>query len=39
MDVPSRRTAMNFTKPYVLEPFVIATKMDKFFIKDSTSLK
>ena len=38
MDVPSRRTAMNFTKPYVEEPFVIATTMDKFFIKDSTSL-
>ncbi|WP_428028662.1 transporter substrate-binding domain-containing protein [Arcobacter sp.] len=38
MDVPSRRDVMNFTKPYVSEPFVIATKMDKLFIKDSTSL-
>jgi diguanylate cyclase (GGDEF)-like protein/PAS domain S-box-containing protein len=38
MDVPSRRDAMNFTKPYVSEPFVIATKIDKLFIKDSSSL-
>ena len=38
MDVPSRRDAMNFTKPYVVEPFVIATKMDKSFIKDSSFL-
>jgi diguanylate cyclase (GGDEF)-like protein/PAS domain S-box-containing protein len=38
MDVPSRRDAMNFTKPYVLEPFVIATKLDELFIKDSSSL-
>ncbi len=38
MDVPSRRDAMNFTKPYWKEPFVIATKLDKFFIKDSKSI-
>ena len=38
MNTPSRRDAMNFTKPYFLEPFVIATKMDKLFIKDSSSL-
>ncbi|WP_368031234.1 transporter substrate-binding domain-containing protein [Arcobacter sp. s6] len=38
MNVPSRRDAMNFTEPYVSEPFVIATKMDKLFIKDSSSL-
>lgn len=38
MDVPSRRDSMNFTKPYVKEPFVIATKLDKVFIKDSEEL-
>lgn len=34
MNIPSRRGSMNFTKPYVLEPFVIATKTDKLFVKD-----
>ena len=38
MDVPSRRDSMNFTQPYVREPFVIATKLDKFFIKYSEEL-
>jgi diguanylate cyclase (GGDEF)-like protein/PAS domain S-box-containing protein len=38
MDIPSRKDYMNFTKPYVSEPFVIATKLDKLFIKDSSSL-
>ena len=38
MDIPSRRDAMDFTKPYVSEPFVIATKSDKFFIKDEKEL-
>ncbi|MBP7769994.1 MAG: transporter substrate-binding domain-containing protein [Aliarcobacter sp.] len=38
MNLPSRRDTMNFTEPYVLEPFVIATKMDKLFIKDTSSL-
>jgi diguanylate cyclase (GGDEF)-like protein/PAS domain S-box-containing protein len=38
MDVPSRRDSMNFTKPYVSEPFVIATKADKPFIKDAKSI-
>lgn len=38
MDIPSRRDAMNFTKPYVAEPFVIATKMDELFIKDSKAI-
>jgi len=38
MDVPSRRDAMNFTKPYVSEPFVIATKSDELFIKDAQSI-
>jgi diguanylate cyclase (GGDEF)-like protein/PAS domain S-box-containing protein len=34
MDIPSRRDAMNFTKPYVKEPFVIATKSEQLFIKN-----
>ena len=38
MNIPSRRDAMNFTKPYVSEPFVIATKTDKLFIKDVSEL-
>lgn len=38
MDIPSRRVFMDFTKPYVSEPFVIATKMDELFIKDVKSI-
>jgi diguanylate cyclase (GGDEF)-like protein/PAS domain S-box-containing protein len=38
VDIPSRRDSMNFTKPYISEPFVIATKLDELFIKDSASL-
>ncbi len=38
MNVFSRRDSMNFTEPYVFEPFVIATKLDKLFVKDSYSL-
>jgi len=38
MDTPSRRVTMNFTKPYTKEPFVIATKSDKLFVKDAQSL-
>ncbi len=38
MEIPSRKDSMNFTKPYVTEPFVIATKSDKFFIKNEKEL-
>lgn len=38
MDIPSRKDAMNFTEPYVKEPFVIATTNDKFFIRDINDL-
>ncbi len=38
MNVPSRRDAMNFTEPYVKEPFVIATTDDKFYIRDINDL-
>ena len=35
MDVPSRRDSMNFTAPYIIEPFVIATRAEELFIKDT----
>ena len=38
MDIPSRRKTINFTKPYISEPFVIATKVDELFIKDVASI-
>lgn len=38
MDIPSRRSKMDFTDPYVKEPFVVATTSDKFFIKDVSEL-
>ncbi|WP_294966534.1 transporter substrate-binding domain-containing protein [Sulfurimonas sp.] len=38
MDLPGRRDAMNFTKPYVTEPFVVATKVEEQFIKESKEL-
>ena len=34
MDVPSRRETMNFSRPYIIEPFVIATRADEFFVKN-----
>ncbi len=38
MDIPNRRTSMNFTRAYTSEPFVIATKINQLFIKDSQSI-
>lgn len=38
MDVQSRHKSMNFTKPYITEPFVVVTKSDKIFINDSSEL-
>ena len=38
MDIPSRKDSMDFTTPYFSEPFVVATKNDQLFIKDSNSL-
>ena len=38
MNIPSRRELMNFTKPYISEPFVVATKANTFFIKDVKAL-
>uniref|UniRef100_UPI004048D985 diguanylate cyclase n=1 Tax=Aliarcobacter sp. TaxID=2321116 RepID=UPI004048D985 len=38
MNIPNRRDSMNFTGSYLIEPFVIATKLDELFVKDSSSL-
>ncbi len=38
MDVPNRHASMNFTKPYITEPFVVVTKSDKKFMNDSSEL-
>ena len=38
MNIPSRRDSMNFTRPYIKEPFVIATKLDQLFIKDGRDI-
>ena len=35
MDVPSRKAAMAFTRPYIVEPFVIATRSEELFVKDA----
>ena len=37
-NTPNRQEYMNFTKPYINESLVIATKIDQFFIKDSSEL-
>ena len=34
MSTPERKQYMNFTRPYLTIPLVIATKIDKFFIAD-----
>jgi len=38
MNTKSRRNSMNFTNAYTSEPFVIATKLDQLFIKDSKAI-
>lgn len=37
-DLPSRRDAMNFTKPYIVQPFVIATLAKELFVKDASEI-
>ena len=37
-DLPNRRDAMNFTKPYVVQPFVIVTRSNELFVKDLSDL-
>ncbi|MCF6172474.1 MAG: diguanylate cyclase [Campylobacteraceae bacterium] len=39
MSTQSRKKYLNFTKPYLSVPLVIATKMDKIFINDIKSIK
>ncbi|MEA1891163.1 MAG: ABC transporter substrate-binding protein [Campylobacterota bacterium] len=39
METPSRREYMNFTKPYLDLPLVIATTYDKLFISDTKELE
>jgi len=34
METPERSQYLNFTKPYLVIPLVIATKVDKFFVTD-----
>ena len=38
INVPSRKDYLNFTEPYVKDPFVVVTKLDKFFIEDISKL-
>ena len=39
MSTSDRKKYMNFTKPYISTPLVIATKMDKLFISNVESIK
>jgi len=39
INTQNRQQIMHFTDPYISEPTVVVTKQDKFFIKDSSSLK
>ena len=38
METPNRLKSMNFTKAYITEPYVIATKLDEIFIRDKEQL-
>lgn len=38
VDLPARRDAMDFTRPYITAPFVVATHAKEFFIKDSSEI-
>lgn len=38
METEERRQYMNFTRPYLAIPLVVATKTDKFFIADLTKI-
>ena len=35
MNVSSRKALMLFTEPYIVEPFVIATRFEELFVKDT----
>ncbi|RLA72796.1 MAG: hypothetical protein DRG24_01980 [Epsilonproteobacteria bacterium] len=38
MKTPSRRSFLNFTEPYIIQPLVITTTLDKMFIKDGSEI-
>lgn len=38
MDVPSRRAYLDFTTPYLVQPFVIATRTDSPFVQDTADI-
>jgi len=38
METPTRKSYMNFTKPYISEPIVVTTKLDEIYIRDETQL-
>ena len=38
MDVPSRRAYLNFTTPFLVQPFVIATRTDSPFVQDTADI-
>jgi ABC-type amino acid transport substrate-binding protein/signal transduction histidine kinase len=37
-DLPGRRDAMTFTRPYIVEPLVIATRSSELFVKDGSEI-
>jgi two-component sensor histidine kinase len=37
-NVPNRRDVMNFSRPYIVEPLVIATQSKELFIKDGSEI-
>ena len=37
-NVPNRRDVMNFSRPYIVEPLVIATQSRELFIKDGSEI-
>ncbi|CAK0751778.1 hypothetical protein CCP4SC76_2280017 [Gammaproteobacteria bacterium] len=37
-DIPSRHDSMNFTKPYMVLPIVIATHAKEFFVRDGSEI-
>lgn len=38
IDVPGRRDLMNFTRPYVVQPLVVATQIGEIFVKDASEI-
>jgi polar amino acid transport system substrate-binding protein len=38
MDVPSRRTYLDFTTPFLVQPFVVATRVNSPFVQDTADI-